>query len=137
MVKSLGITNIIDVYIPSVYKKTAQPVLILNAGDINSRNIIANIWTLDVNELNKIPYVVEGKDCYIIYKYINSSGEVIVSSWEACSYHSSTDKNSVLFTILDAAVENYGSVNCQIRIFDSTSVLLNTEIFEIDIETSV
>lgn len=133
----MGITNIIDVYIPSVYKKTAQPVLSLNAGDINSRNIIANIWTLESNKLTKIPYVVEGKDCYIVYEYTNSSGEIVISNWQACTYHSSTDKNSVLFTILDAAVENYGSVNCQIRIFDSVSTLLNTEIFEIDIEISV
>lgn len=136
-VNFLGITSVIDVYIPSVYKKTKQPVLILNAGDINSRNIVANIWTLDINKETKIPYEVDDKTCYVIYKYINASGEITISNWQECVYHTSIDKNSVLFTMLDEVVENNGSVCCQIRIFGGDSILLNTEVFEIYIEQSI
>lgn len=133
----LGITSVIDVYIPGVYKKTKQPVLILNAGDINSRNIVANIWTLDISKETKIPYEVDNKTCYVIYKYTGVSGEITISNWQECNYHTSRDKNSVLFTMLNEAVENNGSVYCQIRIFGGDSVLLNTEVFEIYIEQSI
>jgi hypothetical protein len=125
----LSITNIFDLDMNQQRQTDDYYVFFVNQTDYQSRTVQANLYITYAINKDTHPYNLTDEMVNIIYEYINSNGNKILTEEFSCTKATSIGNNVITFVIPNEVVLNCGKVNAQIKIYKEIEVILNSTLF--------
>ena len=133
----MSITNNVNIYISPFESFDSYYLFYVNQGDFQSRNIQGNMYVVLTSGGTPTEYVLTDEIVAIVYEYVNSNGETILTDQYACTKATSIGNNVITFTIPNDVLLATGGVNAQIKIYADEYTLLNSTEFKFYVSQSL